>query len=222
MAPGAAFGPQSAGGPIQKWEWPPAAVGFSGQMHGSVFLDSRGKPLSPVILWNDQRTADECGEIERLTGGRITEWTLNPPRAAFTAAKMLWTRRNLPSVWERARTLLLPKDYLRYLLSGAAATDVTDASGTLLLDVRNRRWSGEALGALDIPHEMLPRVFESADVPAETSGKDAQAAGLPGGIPLAAGAADQAAAALGMGWFLPATSRLPWEPPGWCTCRPTG
>ena len=79
-----------------KVEWPPAAVGFSGQMHGSVFLDSREKPLSPVILWNDQRTADECGEIERLTGGRITEWTLNPPRAAFTAAKMLWTRQEPP------------------------------------------------------------------------------------------------------------------------------
>lgn len=187
----------------RKVDWPPAAMGFSGQMHGSVFLDNRGKPLSPAILWNDQRTAGECEEIQRLTRGKITDWTLNPPRTAFTAAKMLWTRRNLPSVWQDIRTLLLPKDYLRYLLSGIPATDVTDASGTLLLDVRNRRWSEEALEALDIPKGILPPVFESVDVPAETNGADAAAAGLPDGVPLAAGAADQAAAALGMGVVSP-------------------
>jgi xylulokinase len=162
------------------------SVGLSGQMHGLVALDADDRPLRPAILWNDQRTAAECAEIERRLGlDRLIELTGNRALTGFTAPKLLWLREHEPDVYARIRSILLPKDYVRLKLFGERAIDVADASGTLLLDVARRRWSDEVLDALEIPGEWLPRVYESPDVP-----------GAPG-------AGDQAAAALGVGVTTP-------------------
>ncbi len=127
-------------------------VGLSGQMHGSVFLDAAGEVIRPALLWNDQRTAAECQEIEATAGGReaLIRLVANPALTGFTAPKLLWVRRHEPQHWERVRQVLLPKDYVRYRLTGTFATEVSDASGTLLLDVANRCWSRELLAKLDI------------------------------------------------------------------------
>ncbi len=157
----------------------PAAVGFSGQMHGLVALDDRDRVLRPAILWNDQRTAAECVEVEERVGReRLVELTGNRALTGFTAPKLLWLRRHEPEVYARIRRITLPKDYVRLRLRGEWAIDVADASGTLLLDVANRRWSDEVLDSLDLPREWLPPVHESTEV---------------------AGAGDQQAAALGVG-----------------------
>jgi xylulokinase len=178
---------------------PIGAIGLSGQMHGSVFLDEAGACLSPAILWNDQRTYAECDEIERLTDGRIIDWTLNAPRTAFTASKILWTRKHLPDVWAKTRTVLLPKDYVRFRLTGERLTDVCDASGTNLLDVRNRRWSRAALEALGIPESVLPGLHESPEIAGRVTAAVAADLDIAPGTPVIAGAADQTAAALGNG-----------------------
>ncbi len=117
-------------------------------MHGSVFLGDGAEPLRPAILWNDQRTAEQCGQIEAKAGGRakLIEMVGNPALTGFTAPKILWVRRHEPAVYARAKHVLLPKDYVRLRLTGEYATEVTDASGTLLLDVARRRWSDELLG----------------------------------------------------------------------------
>jgi xylulokinase len=160
----------------------PAAVGLSGQMHGLVALDGRERPLRPAILWNDQRTAAECEEIEERVGReRLIALTGNRALTGFTAPKLLWLRRHEPDVYARIRHVLLPKDYVRLRLTGERAIDVADASGTLLFDVARRRWSDEVLDALEVPAEWLPPVYESPAVPR-----------MPG-------AGDQAAAALGVG-----------------------
>lgn len=160
----------------------PAAIGLSGQMHGLVALDARDRVLRPAILWNDQRTGAECAEIEERVGlERLIALTGNRALTGFTAPKLLWLRRHEPDVYARIAHVLLPKDYVRLRLTGVRAIDVADASGTLLFDVANRRWSNEVLDALELPGEWLPPVHESPDVPA-----------MPG-------AGDQAAAALGVG-----------------------
>jgi xylulokinase len=167
-----------------------AGIGFSGQMHGLVVLDDAGRALRPAILWNDQRTAAECAEIEERVGlERLIALTGNRALTGFTAPKLLWLRHNEPETYSRIRHVLLPKDYVRLRLTGERAIDAADASGTLLLDVANRRWSEEVLEALELPREWLPRVLESPDVAGETTA----------GIPVAAGAGDQPAAALGVG-----------------------
>jgi xylulokinase len=167
-----------------------AGVGLSGQMHGLVVLDERERVLRPAILWNDQRTAAECAEIEgRLGLRRLVELTGNRALPGFTAPKLLWLRRHEPEVYERIAHVLLPKDYVRLRLTGERAIDAADASGTLLFDVARRRWSDEVLGALEIPAEWLPPVVESPAVAGHTSS----------GVPVAAGAGDQAAGALGVG-----------------------
>jgi xylulokinase len=174
------------------------AIGLSGQMHGSVFLDKVGAPVSPALLWNDQRTMAECEEIERRTNYQIRDWTLNPPRTAFTASKILWLRNHKPDAFARTRSILLPKDFVRFRLSGDKATEVTDASGTNLLDVRNRTWSCETLAALEIDSSLLARVVESAEV----TGSVRAGAGcglLRPGTPIVGGGADQASAAIGNG-----------------------
>jgi xylulokinase len=164
-------------------------IGLSGQMHGLVVLDGEERVLRPAILWNDQRTAAECTEIEERIGlARLVELTGNRALPGFTAPKLLWLRKHEPDVYERTEHVLLPKDYVRLRLTGERATDVTDASGTLLFDVAARRWSEQIAGELEVPLGILPRVLESPDVSAE---KD--------GIPVAAGAGDQAAGALGVG-----------------------
>ena len=154
-------------------------VGFSGQMHGLVCLDEAGQVLRPAILWNDQRTAAECAEIEERVGlERLIALTGNRALTGFTAPKLLWLRRHEPGTYERIRRIVLPKDYVRLRLTGEWAIDAADASGTLLFDVAGRRWSDEVLAALELPREWLPPVSESTEV---------------------AGAGDQQAAAVGVG-----------------------
>ena len=168
----------------------PAGIGLSGQMHGLVALDSADRVLRPAILWNDQRTAAECAEIEERVGfDRLVALTGNRALTGFTAPKLLWLRRHEPEVYGRIARVLLPKDYVRLRLTGAHATDVADASGTLLFDVAARRWSEEVLDALELPASWLPTALESPAVSGQTRG----------GVPIAAGAGDQAAGALGVG-----------------------
>jgi xylulokinase len=169
---------------------PLAGIGLSGQMHGLVALDEADRVLRPAILWNDQRTAAECVEIEERVGlERLIALTGNRALTGFTAPKLLWLRRHEPDVYTAIRHVLLPKDYVRLRLTGERAIDVADASGTLLFDVAARKWSEEVLDALELPLEWLPRSLESP----EPSGVTA------GGVPVAAGAGDQAAGALGVG-----------------------
>jgi xylulokinase len=165
-------------------------IGLSGQMHGLVCLDERDRVLRPAMLWNDQRTAAECAEIEARIGlERLIQLTGNRALTGFTAPKILWLRRHEPDVYSRIARILLPKDYVRLRLTGEHAIDVSDASGTLLFDVAHRRWSEEVTEALEIPASWLPPALESAQV----SGQTKQ------GVPVAAGAGDQAAGALGVG-----------------------
>ena len=175
-------------------------IGLSGQMHGAVLLDERGEPLRPSIIWCDQRTAEECRWLDREIGpARLLELTCNPALTNFTLTKLLWVRTHEPDVWRRVRHVLLPKDFVRYKLSGAFAIDVADASGTLLLDVARRAWSSEMLDATHISEDLLPRVFESPAVSAHVSPEAAGITGLVAGTPIVAGAGDQAAGAVGMG-----------------------
>jgi xylulokinase len=168
----------------------PAGIGLSGQMHGLVALDASDRVLRPAILWNDQRTGAECEQIETTIGlARLIALTGNRALTGFTAPKLLWLRRHEPEVYARIARILLPKDYVRLRLCGEHATDVSDASGTLLLDVAARRWSEEVLDALELDPAWLPRAHESPVV----SGLTAD------GVPVAAGAGDQAAGALGVG-----------------------
>jgi xylulokinase len=167
-----------------------AGIGLSGQMHGLVALDAAGRVLRPAILWNDQRTAAEAAEIEERVGlERLVSLTGNRALTGFTAPKLLWLRRNEPEVFARIEHVLLPKDYVRLRLGDERATDVADASGTLLFDVEHRRWSEEMLESLEVPREWLPPALESPEVSARTGA----------GVPIAAGAGDQAAGALGVG-----------------------
>ena len=167
-----------------------AGVGLSGQMHGLVVLDDGGDVIRPAMLWNDQRTAAECAEIEERVGlARLIELTGNRALTGFTAPKLLWLRRHEPDAFARVRHVLLPKDYVRLRLTGEHATDVADASGTLLLDVAARHWSETVLDALELPAAWLPRLLESPDVSGRTAA----------GVAVAAGAGDQPAAALGVG-----------------------
>jgi xylulokinase len=176
-------------------------VGLSGQMHGSVFLDADGRVIRPALLWNDQRTGAECAEIESRAGGRaaLVRMVANPALSGFTAPKLLWVRNHEPQNWDRVRQVLLPKDYIRYRLTGTYATEVSDASGTLLLDVANRRWSRELLSLLDIDPALLPPCYESPEVSATVSRTGAQATGLREGTPVVGGGGDQPAGAVGNG-----------------------
>jgi xylulokinase len=183
----------------------PDAVGLTGQMHSAVALGPEGAPLGPAILWNDQRTTRECAEIRERLGEALASWTGNPIRTAFTAPKILWLRRHHPELYARLRAILLPKDFLRLRLTGARATDVTDASGTGVFDVPRRRWSSAALDALAIARGWLPEVHESPTLVASIDRAGAVSSGLRAGTPVAAGAGDQAAAALGSGAVIPGT-----------------
>lgn len=176
-------------------------IGLSGQMHGSVFLDGNGHVLRKALLWNDQRTAAECAEIEQRAGGReaLVRMVANPALTGFTAPKILWVRNHEPETYSKIKQVLLPKDYIRYRLSGTYATEVSDASGTLLLDVANRRWSDELLGKLDIERSLLPDCFESPEVSATVSAAGSEATGLLRGTPIVGGGGDQPAGAVGNG-----------------------
>jgi xylulokinase len=181
-----------------------AAVGFSGQMHGAVLLNDAGEVLRPALIWCDQRTANEARELtEQIGEEKVIAWTSNPALTNFTLTKLLWVRKHEPELFDRFRTMLLPKDYVRYQLTGEYGMDMADASGTLLLDVAHRRWSSEMANAAAIPVSALPPLFESPDVCATVSEAGAAATGLKQGTPVVAGAGDQAAGAVGLGIVSP-------------------
>ncbi|HBO44734.1 MAG TPA: xylulokinase, partial [Planctomycetaceae bacterium] len=177
------------------------AIGLSGQMHGSVFLDRSGKVLRRAILWNDQRTAAECDEIERLAGGRrkLIDMVANPAMTGFTAPKILWLRNHEPKLFERTRKVLLPKDEIRRRLTGEYATEVSDASGMLLLDVARRTWSKRLLEALDLDADLLARCHESEEVTGQLTRQSAELLGLSTDCVVVGGAGDCAAGAVGNG-----------------------
>jgi xylulokinase len=177
-----------------------AGLGLTGQMHGMVALDAQGQVLRPCIMWNDQRTAAQCADIMQTVGReRFLALTGNVALPGFTAPKILWVREHEPEVYRQIAQVLLPKDYIRYRLTGDYATEVSDASGTVLLDVERRRWSAEVLEALGIPPEWLPRCYESPEVTGVLQRSAAEETGLPSGLAVVGGAGDQAAQAVGSG-----------------------
>lgn len=177
-----------------------AGIGLSGQMHSLVMLDGDGEVIRPSILWCDGRTAEECTEIEAMLGReRLVEITANPALCGFTASKILWVKKHEPKNFARCRHILLAKDYIRYKLSGEFVTEYSDASGMQLLDVKNRCWSEEVVSALGINTGMLASLCESCAVSARVSDSAAALTGISAGTPIAGGAGDNAAAAVGMG-----------------------
>ena len=177
------------------------AIGLTGQMHGAVFLDKNDKVIRPAILWNDQRTTNECAEIEKAAGSReaLVKLVANRAITGFTAPKILWLRNNEPQHFERTAKVLLPKDYVRLRLSGEYATDVSDASGYLLLDVANRRWSSELLRCLDLDMNLLPNCYESVEHTGRLTASAAQLLGLSTDCIVVGGAGDCPAGAIGTG-----------------------
>ncbi|MAT98133.1 MAG: xylulokinase [Anaerolineaceae bacterium] len=177
-----------------------AAIGLTGQMHGLVLLDQNGQVLRPALLWNDQRTGAECDEMRTLIGKqRLIDITGNDALTGFTAPKILWVKNNEPEVYGRIAHILLPKDYVRYKLTGEFATDKAGGAGTQLFDVRQRDWSNEVVGKLGIDPAWLPPTFEGTAVTGHLTPEAAEATGLPAGIPVVAGGGDQAANAVGTG-----------------------
>lgn len=176
------------------------AIGLTGQMHGAVFLDADGQVIRPALLWNDQRTVAECAAIEDRVGSqRLRSIAGNPALTGFQAPKILWLRHSEPEAYARLRHVLLPKDFIRFRLTGMLATDASDAAGTLLLDLKTRDWSNEIVEALDIPENWLPKVHEGPDVTGKITVEGARASGLPEDLPVIAGGGDNAAAAVGSG-----------------------
>jgi xylulokinase len=186
-----------------------AAIGLTGQMHGLVLLDSADRVLRPAILWNDQRTAHACDEIREVIGfERLVEITGNDAVTGLTAPKLVWVRDHEPEVWARTAHVLLPKDYVRLMLTGEHALDKADGAGTLLLDLAARDWSPEILDALRIPPAWLPPTFEGPAVTGTVSQGAAAATGLRAGTPVVAGGGDQSANAVGVGAVSPGTVAL--------------
>jgi xylulokinase len=177
-----------------------AAVGLAGQMHGAVLLDENNSVLRPALIWCDQRTQAQCDWLNANIGEqKIIELTSNPALTNFTLTKLLWVRDNEPELWKRFRRILLPKDYVRFRLTGEHAMDVAEASGTLMLDVAHRRWSEQMMSAAGIPMSCLPKLYESPEICGRISDTGASHTGLKAGTPVVAGAGDQAAGAVGMG-----------------------
>lgn len=175
-------------------------IGLSGQMHGAVFLDEDNEILRPSILWCDQRTGAECEWITDTIGKeKVIELTSNPVLTGFTAGKIVWVRNNEPGIYAKTRKVLLPKDYIRFRLTGEFATEVSDASGTSLFNVRKRQWADEMLDGAGIPREWMPRVYESPEITGRISDEVASLTGLKAGTPVVGGGGDQAAGAVGNG-----------------------
>ena len=175
-------------------------IGFSGQMHGLVLLDRDGIVLRPAILWCDQRTQEECDYLNNEIGrDKISQYTGNMALTGFTAPKLLWVKKHEKEIFARVAHVLLPKDYIRYKLTGVYATDVSDASGMLMLDVKERKWSREMLAILDIKEEWLPRVYESFEVTGRLTKEAAECTGLTEETVVVGGAGDQSAGAVGTG-----------------------
>lgn len=177
------------------------AIGLTGQMHGLVALDKEGNVLRPCILWNDQRCAPQCEEIYQKVGGKekLLSYTNNSMLPGYTAGKILWVRENEPRVYERIAKVLVPKDYIRYRLTGEYATEVSDASGTGLFDVRERKWSDRLLEILEIPKEWMPECYESSEISGTVLDSVAEELGLPSGLPVAGGGGDAVIQAVGAG-----------------------
>lgn len=175
-------------------------IGLSGQMHGLVMLDKDNKVIRPSIIWCDQRTAKEVGEItDKIGRERLIEITANPAVTGFTAAKIMWVKNNEPQNYEKCRHILLPKDYIRFILTGEYATEVSDASGMQLLDIPGRCWSDEVLSRLGIDKALLPKVYESPEITGRITKQAAELTGLAEGTIVVGGAGDNAAAAVGTG-----------------------
>ena len=176
------------------------SMGISGQMHGLVMLDERNEVIRPSIIWCDQRTAKECEEITEKVGyDNLIRITANPALTGFTLSKLIWVRNHEPENYARCRHILLPKDYVRFMLTGDYATEVSDASGMQMLDVPNRCWSRELLEILDIDPALLPKVYESCEVTGHISSSAARLTGLSEKTLVVGGAGDNAAAAVGTG-----------------------
>ncbi len=185
------------------------AIGLTGQMHGAVLLDEAGEVLRPAILWNDQRTAAECDIIrERIGFERLVATTGNDALTGFTAPKLVWVQRHEPEIWERVAHVLLPKDYLRYRLTGEFATDKADGSGTQLFDLAARDWSPTILSALEIDPAVLPTTHEGPELTGSLTSEAAAATGLTRGAAIVAGGGDQAANAVGVGAVTPGVTAL--------------
>ena len=177
-----------------------AGIGAGGQMHGLVALDQEDHVLRPAILWNDGRTQQETDYLNQAVGKKkLTEWTGNIAFAGFTAPKLLWMKNHEPELFARIAKVMLPKDYINYRLTGVHCTDYSDASGTLLLDVKNRRWSKEMLSVCGLSESVMPRLFESYETVGTLLPEAAERLGIPSGVKVAAGAGDNAAAAVGTG-----------------------
>ncbi len=182
------------------------AVGLTGQMHGLVALDAEDRPVRPAILWNDQRTAAQCEEVRRRVGrDRLIEVTGNDALTGFTAPKILWMRDEEPENYARISAVLLPKDYVRFRLTGEHAVDRAGGSGTLLFDLEHRDWSDEIIESLDLPRDWFPQTFEGTDVTGYLTDEAASFTGLRPGIPVVGGAGDQAANGVGTGAVEPGT-----------------
>ena len=181
------------------------SLGLSGQMHGLVALSKDFQVLRPAILWNDQRTEPQCQHIHELAGGipALLELTNNRMLPGYTGGKILWMRENEPELYRELRFILNPKDYIRYLLTGELATEVSDASGTGLFNVRERRWSDRLLDLLEIPRELLPRCFESPEITGRISEAGSEATGLPRGLPVVGGGGDAVVQTTGTGLVKP-------------------
>ena len=181
-----------------------ACVGLSGQMHGAVLLDERSQVVRPALIWCDVRTEEQTRDLTAEIGtARLIELTSNPALTNFTLTKCLWVRENEPELWKKVRSVMLPKDYVRLQLTGERATDMADASGTLMLDVAHRRWSNEILQLVQIEESLLPDLYESPEICGRISAAGAAATGLQIGTPVVGGAGDQAAGAIGMGIVSP-------------------
>lgn len=175
-------------------------VGLTGQMHGLVLLDAAGEVLRPSILWNDQRTQSQCNEIHaRMGREKFIQITGNVALTGFTAPKILWVKENEPDVYAKTAHVLLPKDFVRYKLTGDFAMDKADGAGTVLMDLQKRDWSDEVLSALEIPRAWMPPLFEGTQITGQVSASAASATGLKAGTPVMAGGGDQAAQAVGVG-----------------------
>jgi xylulokinase len=183
---------------------PVEAVGLTGQMHGCVMLDAAGQVLRPALIWCDQRTQPQCDWLTQTIGyEKLIELTANPALPNFTLTKLLWVREHQPGIFAQIAHVLCPKDYVRFRLTGTYAMDMQEASGTLLLDVVHRRWSAEVAEAASIPMSWLPPLFEGPEICAHISAEGAAATGLTANTPVAAGAGDQGAGAVGMGILAP-------------------
>ncbi len=192
------------------------AVGITGQMHSSVFLDAHGDVIRPALLWCDGRTTAECREIAARAGGpdRLRDLVGNPALEGFTLPKILWLRANEPAAFARLATVLLAKDYIRYRLTGALATEPSDASGTLLYDTAHQRWSREMLAAVDLPRSIVPDLGGSAEILGRITPAAASFTGLAAGTPVVGGGGDNACAAAGVGVVAPGEAVVSWGTSG--------